>query len=113
MAPRGVLSCSSPSLLSVASSTAKSAKKNVASVKKVATAVVRLFKKSCKSKASDALSISDTNEDLNSEHPPSLIDVDTSQDQPTDKQEEGETDEQELTSQQVKWYLLMNLAIML
>ena len=121
MAPRGVSSHSSPSMLSVASSSAKSAKKIITSVKKVvskgATAVARPFKKSRKSQASDALSVNDTstllptsllfwvrwwlciiiNEDLNSERPPSLIDVNASQDQDSDKQEEGETNEQELS----------------
>lgn len=118
MAPQGVSSCSLPSLLSVASSTAKSAKKVFTSVKKVATAVARPFKKSRKSQASDSLSISDTStpflaplfsksdndyatfvdEDLNSECPPPPINVDASQDQDSDKQEEeGETDEQELS----------------
>jgi len=51
-------------MLSVASSGTKSAKKIVTSVKKVAMAVTRPFKKSRKSQASDALSISDTSMSL-------------------------------------------------
>ena len=98
MAPRGVSSHLLPSLISVASSGAQSTKKIFKSVKKVitkgATATTCPFKKSCKSQASDALSI-DENEDLNSEHPLSLIAVDESQYK--DKQAKGKTDDQELS----------------